>query len=244
MHKFAEEIAECLKAKVKAVGIDNIEGANLEEVKTWSEIVKNLVCYDKDFKIVEAMEKENDDEESMRMYRKYSEDDYPEKEQRYYNHYRYQNGRYAPKGSGTYRRNFEDDMEMNNRNYNDWSHMDDKERMRDIDRYYGDRMYYSGMMPMNPQYPRVYFEDRRDTNGSGGNHFTNPMVRDYREGRSGMSRRMYMESKESGDKNSKMQNLDKYLEELKTDMKEMVQNMTPEEKQMWQQRLTNMASTM
>ena len=56
MHKFAKQIMECVKAKVEAIGIDNIEGQHLEELEKWTEIAKNIVCYDKDYKIVEAME--------------------------------------------------------------------------------------------------------------------------------------------------------------------------------------------
>ena len=56
MHKFAKQIMECVKAKVEAIGIDNIEGQHLEEFEKWTEIAKNIVCYDKDYKIVEAME--------------------------------------------------------------------------------------------------------------------------------------------------------------------------------------------
>lgn len=56
MHKFAKQIMECVKTKVEVMGIDNIEGQHLEELETWTEIAKNIVCYDKDYKIVEAME--------------------------------------------------------------------------------------------------------------------------------------------------------------------------------------------
>ena len=43
MHKFAKQIMECVKTKVEAMGIDNVEGQNLEELKVWSEIAKNIV---------------------------------------------------------------------------------------------------------------------------------------------------------------------------------------------------------
>lgn len=56
MHKFAKQIMECVKAKVEAIGIDNIEGQHLDELKEWTEIARNIVCYDKDYRIVEAME--------------------------------------------------------------------------------------------------------------------------------------------------------------------------------------------
>ena len=55
MHKFAKQIMECVKTKVEAMGIDNIEGQHLEELEKWTEIAKNIVCYDKDYSIVEAM---------------------------------------------------------------------------------------------------------------------------------------------------------------------------------------------
>lgn len=243
MHKFAQEIAECLKAKVKAVGIDNIEGQNLEELKAWSEIISNIVCYDKDFKIVEAMEEEKDNEKTMQMYRKYSEDDYPENEMKYYDHYRYQNGRFAPKGSGTYRRYYDGNSmyRMNNDDYKMWSSRDEEERMRDMDRDMG-RMYYEDLSPM-PGNTSTRHRGNIYYYGENGN--VNGNYRNYREGRSGMSRRTYMESKEKGEeKTTKMDKLDKYLEELKEDMKEMVSGMTDEEKTMWKNRLTSMASTM
>ena len=44
---------ECVKTKVEAMGIDNIEGQHLEELEKWTEIAKNIVCYDKDYNIVE-----------------------------------------------------------------------------------------------------------------------------------------------------------------------------------------------
>ena len=98
MHKFAKQIMECVKTKVEAMGIDNIEGQHLEELETWTEIAKNIVCYDKDYNIVEAMkEAENDD--NMRAIEMY--EDYPER--RYYDNYRYKtSGRFAPKGKGSY----------------------------------------------------------------------------------------------------------------------------------------------
>ena len=46
MHKFAKQIMECVKTKVEAMGIDNIEGQHLEELEKWTEIAKNIVCYD------------------------------------------------------------------------------------------------------------------------------------------------------------------------------------------------------
>ena len=133
MHKFAKQIMECVKTKVEAMGIDNIEGQHLEELEKWTEIAKNIVCYDKDYNIVEAM-KEAENEENMRAIEMY--EDYPDR--RFYDHYRYADGRFAPKGKGTYRRGYEEPPYM---------HMyPEAEHMRDMDRDYG-KMYYTE--PMN-----------------------------------------------------------------------------------------------
>lgn len=67
MHKWAKQIMECVKAKVDGIGIDNFEGQNLDDLKDFTEIVKNIVEFDKDYLIVEAMENSKDD------YRRYTE---------------------------------------------------------------------------------------------------------------------------------------------------------------------------
>lgn len=104
MHKWAKQIMECVKAKVEAIGLDSFEGQNLDDLKDFTEIAKNIACFDKDYRIVEAMEKPEDNEDIMRMLEQY--EDYPDR--RYYDHYRYADGRFAPKGKGTYRRGYEE----------------------------------------------------------------------------------------------------------------------------------------
>lgn len=125
MHKWAKQIMECVKAKVEAIGLDNFEGQNLDDLKDFTEIAKNIACFDKDYRIVEAMEKSEDNEDIMRMLEQY--EDYPDR--RYYDEYRYANGRFAPKGRGT-RRGYEEPP---------YYHMYPD---RDMDREYG-RMYYT-----------------------------------------------------------------------------------------------------
>lgn len=122
----------------------------------------------------------------------------------------------------------------------------DRPYYRDMDRDYG-KMYYDGessyrgngnsggnsrgfrepeyFMPIQdfPQYPRE--------------------IRDVREGRSPMNRRSYMESKEMHKgKEVEMQELEKYMQELSTDITDMIKEASPEEKQMLQQKLTLLAS--
>lgn len=125
MHKWAKQIMECVKAKVDGIGIDNFEGQNLDDLKDFTEIAKNIACFDKDYRIVEAIEKSEDNEDIMRMLEQY--EDYPDR--RYYDAYRYANGRFAPKGRGT-RRGYEEPPY-----YHTYPE-------RDMDREYG-RMYYT-----------------------------------------------------------------------------------------------------
>ena len=150
MHKFAKQIMECVKTKVEAMGIDNIEGQHLEELEKWTEIAKNIVCYDKDYNIVEAMkEAENDD--NMRAIEMY--EDYPER--RYYDNYRYKtSGRFAPKGKGSYmpRRGYEEPpyYHMNPDMYREHT----PEYYRDMDRMDG-KMYYTEPITMESRYDKA-----------------------------------------------------------------------------------------
>ena len=123
---------------------------------------------------------------------------------------------------------------------------------RGIDRPYG-RMYYDDrMMPgdMNPDWKK---EKKPIHTGDGSGAYQDrimpyyeypmEMLRDEREGRSPISRKHYMESKEhSHDTTVHMKELEKYLQELSQDVTEMVQNATPEEKQMLQQKISLLAT--
>ena len=150
MHKFAKQIMECVKTKVEAMGIDNIEGQHLEELEKWTEIAKNIVCYDKDYNIVEAM-KEAENEDNMRAIEMY--EDYPER--RYYDNYRYKtSGRFAPNGKGSYmpRRGYEEPpyYHMNPDMYRDHT----PEYYRDMDRKDG-KMYYTEPITMESRYDKA-----------------------------------------------------------------------------------------
>lgn len=68
-------------------------------------------------------------------------------------------------------------------------------------------------------------------------------MRDEREGRSPIRRKMYMESKEMHkDKETQMKELEKYLQELSTDITEMIQDASPEEKQILQKKIAVLAT--
>lgn len=68
-------------------------------------------------------------------------------------------------------------------------------------------------------------------------------LRDRREGRSPMSRKMYMESKElHKDKTTQLKDLENYMQELSMDIAEMIDDASPEEKQMLQSKIAALAN--
>nr|DAO70864.1 MAG TPA: hypothetical protein [Bacteriophage sp.] len=212
MHKWAKQIMECVKAKVEAIGLDNFEGQNLDDLKDFTEIAKNIACFDKDYRIVEAMEKSEDNEDIMRMVEQY--EDYPDR--RFYDNYRYANGRFAPKGRGT-RRGYIEPLYFHQMpdDYRTWEDKPMQERMRDLDRM-------SGRM-----------------------HYTEPTTatRDSREGKSGMMRRSYIEAKEMHkDKDTTMQELEKYLKGVSEDITDVIGSMTPEERSMLKSKMSTLVT--
>ena len=88
------------------------------------------------------------------------------------------------------------------------------------------------------------YADSGGTNSSNGrNYYDDPMWRDEREGRSPMSRRMYMEAKHMNkDKATQLRELEKYMQELSQDMTEMIADASPEEKQYLEKKITALAS--
>ena len=122
---------------------------------------------------------------------------------------------------------------------------------RDMDRDYG-RMYYDEMYYGGRRYADGGGNSGGENNGGGmsssggGRSFTEryPVeMRDYREGRSPIMRKSYMESKEMHkDTKTKMHELEKYMQELTQDIVEMIEGATPEEKQVLQQKLTMLSS--
>lgn len=91
--------------------------------------------------------------------------------------------------------------------------------------------YPSGDRSSDYSHGQMYYDD------------THSMTRDYKEGKSGMKRRMYMESKEMNhDQPKKIQELDEYLKELTNDITEMISGASPEEKTLLQRKLNTLVS--
>lgn len=121
-------------------------------------------------------------------------------------------------------------------------------------RYYWDRDIDK------PYYNRMYYGDGNGTSngGNGGSSSryysggsSNYMERSYpmsesrdsREGRSGSSRKMYMQTKEMhGDKMTNLKELEHYMKDLSEDVTEMISDASPEEKQLLQRKLTSLVN--
>lgn len=129
--------------------------------------------------------------------------------------------------------------------------------------YYTERVYPEYMPKYYPYYRdmdrdtgRMYYDGSGSVSGSGssGNggtrgydevmtSYPSTMMRDAREGRSGRSRKSYMESKEMHQgKEMQMKELEKYMQELTHDIIEMVSDASPEEKAMLQQKVSMLAT--
>ena len=112
----------------------------------------------------------------------------------------------------------------------------------------------------SPSYTKMYpdYRDMERTNGymyytpngnsNSGNSgssmsYYTEMMRDPREGRSPMRRRMYMEGKEMHkDANSQLKELEAYLQQLSSDITEMIKDASPEERATLRQKMTTLAN--
>lgn len=202
MHEIIEKLSECAKTQFDK-GIDKVDTCEMGKVIDMMKDLAEAIYYREMTKTMQ----EYDQEEVMEMF-----DRYGDVGRRFYDHYRYADGRFAPKGHGTYRRGYmEPDYHMT------------PEMYRDMDRDMG-RMYYT-----------------KTSSTSDG-------MRDAREGRSGISRRAYMENKElhkantQQDKEAKVRDLKIYMTELANDMTEIINDATPEEKTVLRNNLSTLVT--
>lgn len=247
IHCMIEKLAECAKCEIEK----GIEQVNTEEMGEVTDMLKDLCEAEYYAKIAKAMEKaeEEDKKEDEYMLKRFKEEFGEEDgEKRYYDNYRYANGRFAPKGRGSYeprrsgRRGYEEPMYMMTP---EMYHMYTPEMMRDMDRQDG-RMYYSGGNSNSGSGN----SSSTSSGNSGGNRYyggNESGSRDIREGRAGQSRRSYMETKEMHkgntpeEKQRKMKELEKYMSELSGDVTEMIEGASQEEKTMLKSKLQTLA---
>lgn len=121
-----------------------------------------------------------------------------------------------------------------------------EEYYRDLDKPYG-RMYYSDGQRTSSSSSSSGQESGRNYGGRDMRRQTEYVypidMRDRREGRSPISRKTYIESKEMHqDKTVQMKELENYMAELSQDISEMIQMASPEEKAVLQKKLAALSS--
>ena len=217
VNALCDTFEDAIKAQVSK-GLDKVSTHEMYEVidiyKDLSEVKKNIVemCYKK--QIMDAMEGADygiDYDESGMI-----------DEKRFYDHYRYADGTFAPKGRGT-RKGYRMTPEMY------------RTRYRDMDMSDG-RMYYDSAEDYSKGYndgkANGYDDGYKKGYSDGTNTHTGNTMRTY--SRSEMARRNYEDAKTKEDK---MQKLDTLMESLYDEAREKMKNMSADEKQMMKNKM-------
>lgn len=202
MYCMIEKLAECAEKQFDA-GIENIDTSEMGQVVDMMKDLAEAMYYRE---LTKAMQ-EFDAEDVMEMLDRYGDG------RKFYDHYRYADGRFAPKGRGTYRRGYEEPpyYHMTPEMYRNM------EQYRDMDRSSG----------------RMYYTEPSMSSGSGS----------HMESRYDMAKRNYTESKElhrgntAEDKEHKMKELEKYMREIGSDIAEVISDASSEEKALLKQKL-------
>lgn len=215
MHiKRIHEMLECLTEVSKNQLDKGASSVNTDEMGKVVDMIKDLSEAEYYSRIAKSMEEYEEDEKEAEKFRLHLfEEKYGESDgRRFYDHYRYANGRFAPKGSGTYRRNYS--PYLNSGYMPEW---DDMEQMRDIDRHNG-RMYYTDSLAHERNESR-YDKARRMYTESKEVHKANTQT----------------------DKEQKMKDLENYFKEISEDLTDVISDATSEEKAMLRTKLTGLA---
>jgi hypothetical protein len=206
MHDMIEKLSECAKCEIDK-GIENIDPYEMGQVTDMMKDLAEAMYYRT---LMKSMEESSADE-TMEMFERLGDG------RRFYDNYRYSNGRFAPKGRGT-RRGYDEPpyFHMTPEMYRGMEHD------RDIDRNYG-RMYYtepatSGMNMTESGYDKA--------------------KRHYTE-----TKEMH-KANTAEDKEHKMKSLENYMKELSGDITELLTDMTAEERTMLKSKLSTLVSKM
>lgn len=206
MHDMIEKLSECAKCEIDK-GIENIDPCEMGQVTDMMKDLAEAMYYRT---LMKAMEESSADE-TMEMFERFGDG------RRFYDNYRYANGRFAPKGRGT-RQGYDEPpyFHMTPEMYRGMEHD------RDIDRNYG-RMYYtepteSGMNMTESGYDKA--------------------KRHYTE-----TKEMH-KANTAEDKEHKMKSLENYMKELSGDITELLTDMTAEERTMLKSKLSTLVSKM
>lgn len=208
------KMIECLTEKTLCELDKGVENVNTEEMGEAVDMIKDLCEAEYKAVIVKSMKKADEEEEeyNKELLRALKDEYGEEGGRRYYDEYRYANGRFAPKGRGIRRGYTEPPYYHMPVNYNDM------EYMRDMDKDRG-KMYYS-----------------------------EPIASHVSESNYDRAKRHYTETKEmhkgasTEDKEHKMKALDMYIRELSGDISELLNDMTPDERNLLRTKMSNLAS--
>lgn len=219
IHSMIEKLSECAKCELDK-GIESIDTKEMGEV---AEIIKELCEAEYYAKVSKAMDEHDFDN---------AEEIMDEGRRGYRGQPRDSRGRYMRRG------------------YDEMMYM--PEMYRDMDRESMGRMYYTGNTSTGGSQGQSNGGSSMGSSNSGSMGYSDGMRgyssqgRDSREGRSGQSRKSYMETKEmhkgntQQDKDMKLKELDKYMNELSSDISEMIHDSSNEEKTMLKQKLNGL----
>lgn len=189
MHCMIEKLSECAKSEMES-GIENVDTCEMGKVVDMMKDLSEAIYYRT---LTKAMDESNL-EETLEMFERYGDG------RRFYDKYRYADGRFAPKGRGTYRRGYDEPYyHMNPNMYSEH----EPEYWRDMDRKDG-KMYYTEPITMESRYDKA--------------------KRGYEESK------MTHKDNTPEHKQAKMKDLEIYLKELSEDVTQLLADATPEER--------------
>lgn len=206
MHDMIEKLSECAKCEIDK-GIENIDPCEMGQVTDMMKDLAEAMYYRT---LMKSMEESSADE-TMEMFERLGDG------RKFYDNYRYSNGRFAPKGRGT-RRGYDEPpyFHMTPEMYRGMEHD------RDIDRNYG-RMYYTEPATSDMNMTESGYDKAK-------RHYTE-------------TKEMH-KANTAEDKEHKMKSLENYMKELSGDITELLTDMTAEERTMLKSKLSTLVSKM
>lgn len=201
MHDMIEKLSETAKCEFDK-GIENVDACEMGQVTDMLKDLAEAMYYRT---LTKAMD-EAEDDEIMEMFDRYGDG------RRFYDHYRYSDGRFAPKGRGSYRRGYDGPYwRMTPEMYKDM------QEYRDMDRNTG-RMYYTE--------PTMTMSESNYDRAKRGYIETKELHR----------------ANTTQDKEAKMRGLEDYFKEISSDITGLLSDMTPEERTMLKSKISALAT--
>lgn len=222
MHiKRMHEMQECLTEYAQNEFKKGIENVNTVEMAYAVDMIKDLAEAEYRATITKSMDeaKKEEEEYDKILLRELKEEFGDETGKRFYDHYRYADGRFAPKGHGTYQRGYMEPV-----------YRMTPEMYRDMDRETRGRMHYT--------------ETGIDGLGTG-MHDVRMSESNYDRAKRNYTETKEMHRTNTPqDKEAKMRDLEKYMKELSADITDLMSGMSQEEMNMAKSKLTTLVSKM